>query len=406
MSASASAPIARREFAKGLIDRAIHQALAPVDRKTRREFARLLWNVQARSELLRPARSIGRIEPDRVARLVLGVLALVEHRNDWLRPVELWEPRGSSARPLFSSLAHHLLADYRVPPVLLSAWFEGSGWYARQQQGWFKHAGLGKSLRTAGFPIRLTRRMAHEFAQAPAHYPVGFALRWAQVRGLGGSDELARAVASTRLGREFCGDEFWTSVIHLFLNTPRLALAHIEPIVEYLNDQKFEFQRVILGEDSEVHLDPPQPDLSIKGRTVASLLRQATEWKASRQSDEPERRLFRWNRSGIGEFRREGEGEWPWTIREVLDSDELAAEGKAMRHCAADYAESCVQGLSSIWSLGLEGPERRVRVLTIEVNSADRKVVQAKARCNREPGEVARGILAEWARCEGLKLED
>ena len=36
--------------------------------------------------------------------------------------------------------------------------------------------------------------LAHEFAHAPANFPIEFALRWAQVRGLGGSDELARAV--------------------------------------------------------------------------------------------------------------------------------------------------------------------------------------------------------------------
>lgn len=213
-----SAHASRREFAKGLIDSAIRQALATTGRRPGRAFVRLLWNVQARSGLLRPSLAVGRIEVEQVTRLVDGLLALFEHRKEWLRPVESWEPRGSGTLPLFSSLAHHLLSEYPVPPVLLSAWFQGREWPARQQQNWFKRAGQGQSLREVGFPIRLTRRMAHEFANAPAHFSIEFALRWAQVRGLGGSEDLARSLAATRLGREFEADEFWVTLIHLFIN--------------------------------------------------------------------------------------------------------------------------------------------------------------------------------------------
>ena len=247
--------------------------------------------------------------------------------------------------------------------------------------------------------------MAHEFAHAPAHFPVEFALRWAQVRGLGGSDELARAVASTRLVRDYDNDEFWVSVIHLFLNSSRLDLAHVDPIIEYLHDQKFESQRAIIGEDTEVDLDPPQPGLSVKGRTAASLLRQATDWKARRRSGQPERRVIRWGRSGVGEFRLEGDGGRTWTIRELLDSDELAAEGKAMQHCVATYTEVCAKGLAAIWSVGVEGSGGRERVLTVEVDPASRGVVQAKARCNEEPDEVSQAVVVEWAGREGLRLE-
>jgi hypothetical protein len=399
------ASTARREFAKGTIDRAIRRALAATAGKPRRAFAGLLWVVQSRSEMLRPARYIGRTEADRVERLVLGLLALVGHRKHYLRPVETWVPQGAGPLPQFSSLAHHLLADYPVPPVLLSAWFRGTDWDARQQQGWFKHVGLGKSLRTAGLPIWLTRRMAHAFAHAPAQFPIEFALRWAQVRGLGGSDELARAVAATRLGRDFDNDEFWISVIHFLRNTIRLDPARVGPIIEYLHDQKFEAQRVIIGDDTEVYLGPAQPDLSVKGRTLASMWRQVAEWEARRRSAQPERRVIRWGRSGVGEYRTEDREGRTWEIRELLDSDALAAEGKAMKHCVATYTESCARGLSSIWSLGREGPGGRERLVTIEVSPRTREVVQAKARCNEEPDEPCRAILDEWAGREGLKLE-
>jgi hypothetical protein len=314
-------------------------------------------------------------------------------------------PQETNPIPLFSSLSHHLLAEYPVPPVLLSAWFRGVTGKGRQQQVWFKHAGCGKSLRTAGFPIPLTRRMAHEFAHAPAHYPIDFALRWAQVRGLGGSDSLARSVAATRLGREFENGEFWISVIHPLVNSPRLDPSHVEPIVEYLHDQKFRPRRIIVGEDTEVEVGPPQPGLSIKGRTTASLVRRAVEWQAERRSEQPQRGVIRWDRSDIGEYRQEGEGGPAWTIRELLDSDELAAEGKAMEHCVANYAGCCARRLTTIWSVGMETSEGRQRVVTVEVNPASREVIQAKARCNGEPDDSCVAILKEWAGREGLKLE-
>jgi hypothetical protein len=400
-----SAISARREFAKGVFDRAIRKVLDATYGKTLRAFVQLLWNVQGRSELLRPGRAIGRVADEPVDRIVLGLRALVEHRYEWLRPAEHWEPSGEGPTALFASLAHHLLANYPTPPVLLSAWFRGTDCHAHRLQRWFRHVGQGGSFRTAGLPLSLTRRMAHEFAHAPAAMPIEFALRWAQVRGLGGSGRLARAVAATRLGSELVGDDFWVSVIHLFLNTPRLDLEFVGPIVEYLHAQKFTYQKAILGEDSEVYLEPPQPDLTVKGRTVASLSRQAEEWRA-RQADTPQRRYFRWDRSAIAEYRRDDADGRSWTIRELLDSGQLAAEGKAMRHCVATYAEDCLKGRSTIWTLGLEDPDGRRRLATIEVDPQSREVVQAKARDNDGPDEPSRAILLEWAAREGLNLEN
>jgi hypothetical protein len=395
----------RREFAKRVIDREIRQARdATESPKEKRRFAELLWNVQGRSALLRPACWAGQVAAEPVAHLLRGLVALVGHHNQRVRPIETWEPGETSPVPLFSSLAHHLFANYPVPPVLLSSWFRGTNWAARRAQGWFKHAGLGKSLRSAGFPIRLTRRMAHEFAQAPANRAIEFSLRWAQVRGLGGSDALAQTVASGRLGRWFGEEEFWTSAIYLFINTPRLDLGHVDPIVEYLFEQKCGYQQVVLGEDTEAYLGPPQPELSLKGRTVASLLRQAKEWAAERPV-QPQRRLLRWQRSAIGEYRLELDDGRVWTIRELLDSNELAAEGKAMEHCVAThYTEYCAERACTIWSMAIEGVEGRERRATIEVDPQTKRIVQAKASLNQEPDDDSRAVLAQWAGQEGLAL--
>jgi hypothetical protein len=117
------------------------------------------------------------------------------------------------AWPQFSSLAQHLLARSPVPPFMASAWFDLPPGEQLPQHDWYRHLGRGENIRTAKLPLRLTRAMAHLFTQAPHYFSAVAALRWAQVRGLGGSPALARAVVGTRLGKVLENEEFWESVV-------------------------------------------------------------------------------------------------------------------------------------------------------------------------------------------------
>ena len=161
---------------------------------------------------------------------------------------------------------------------MASVWFRGSD-DEKRRQGWYRHMGLGRNIRTADVPLALTRKMAHEFTMAPDHYSVDMALRWGQVRGLGGEKALARAIVATRLGRSFEHEDFWRTVVHFFVNHPELGLEHVGPIVDYLHNQRFVAQEVFV-EEGDISPDPPQPNLSMKGRTPRSLLRQVGEWHA------------------------------------------------------------------------------------------------------------------------------
>lgn len=399
--------IARREFAKLVADEAIRKALESVScRKLRRAFLALTWEVRERSGLFRPGRMIGRVEPEWLDRIARGLLALCGHRAEWIRPIEGWAPDGVAPLGLFASLAHHLLAEYPVPPVLLSAWFREPGWEAARDQNWFKQAGRGARLRDLGLPAALNRRMLHLFSMAPVDLPVEAALRWAQVRGLGGPDGLARAVAATRLGREFDADRdpFWRSVFLFLAGQPALDLGQVEPIVDYLHDQKYGQPTVLIADDIEVCTGPPRPDLTIRGWSLASLLRRVADWRAGRKA-EPERKRLRWSASGIGPHRRDEPDGSAWTIVELLDSDALVEEGRAMDHCVATYAGSCQQRASTIWSLGREGAADRERALTIEVDPATRAIVQAKMKSNEEPDERCLGLLRDWAGQQGLEMQ-
>jgi hypothetical protein len=399
----------RKNAAKAVIDRAIRDAFAAIPghhAATAAAFHRLLRQVRRRSNLLSPPGAGGRYEQESYDDVLAGLLSLATF--DWIRPVEDWEPAGGNLRPQFASLAGHLLAAYPVPTFMTSVWLKGRTAEARRQQGWYAHIGAGRNIRHAGLPLGYTKRMAHHFLQAPDHFTVEAALRWGQVRGLGGPKPLARAVAATRLGRSFEDEDFWSTVVRFLVNHPGLDPTQIGPIVDYLHHQRFMPQDVLVEEGELTGLGPPQPNLSMKGRTARSLLRQVGEWH-ERLKQSRDVATLSWEPSRIGAFRhveRDADAELRcWTIRELTSGEQLRREGAAMRHCAASYAGSCARRSTSIWSMRFEDGGRRFRVMTIEVDPATRTIRQARRRGNAPPNDKALGVLRRWAAREGLRLE-
>jgi hypothetical protein len=401
----------RKNFAKSIIDLAIHDAIT-VARKnphTRLAFERLLHHAQTATALLRLPAIGGRIETGGIERVVSGLLALASHHAGWLRPIEDWTPTGQSPVPQFGSLAMHLLARYPVPAFMTSVWLRDRDAESLRYQGWYKHIGLGRNIRTADLPLPLTKMMAHHFMLAPDHFTVDAALRWGQVRGMGGSEELARAVSATRLGRSFEHEEFWKTVIQFFVNEPTLDSIHIGPILDYLNVQKFVPQEDFLEEGDLGRPGPPQPNLTMKGRTKRSLLRQVEEWHKSLRHS-PKVVTVHWERSGTNEFHfieKDGRDQEPprtWAIQELLSSGELYREALAMQHCVASYVRACAGRTSSIWSMRIGNEVRRHRVMTIEVDLKNRTICQARRRRNARPNGKAREMLERWARQERLSI--
>jgi hypothetical protein len=397
-----------RQTAKRQLDGSIHagRSLARRHDGALPAYERLLWQVQTRTDLLRPSDRAG----DNRNLLNAGLLALALHHADWLRPAEAWPPSRQHAWPLFTSLAHHLLARYPVPAFMTSVWFDLPPGEALPQHGWYKHLGLGQSIRTAPLPLRLTKAMAHLFTQAPHHYTAVAALRWAQVRGLGGCEALARAVVGTRLGKALENEDFWEGVLHFFVNHPSLELAQVGPVVDFLQHQKFEWKEAVSPEGVFGKRPPPRPDYSMKGRTAASVLRQVEEWhrELGRDTNQP---CLSWRHSPLKDFRlvegSEALGDMrAWTITELLTSRALFLEGRAMRHCVATYADRCARRQTSIWSVQVEDRRGRHRVLTVEVDLLKRTVCQARRKCNRPPQAAERELTERWAAQEGLKVAE
>ena len=340
-----------------------------------------------------------------------ALLMLALRHDQWTRPVEEWLPEHDDAAAQFASLTRHLLTRYYVPAFMDAAWFEGFTRHGCLHQDWFLHIGGGQNIRRAEIPVRLTERAAHHFLQAPPDFTIVGALRYGQVLGLGGDIYLARAVTESRLGRILPDEEFWTSVLHFFINNPCMRLSDIGPIVDYLYCQKFGEGEPPAERSPLPYEDAPDPGLSMKGRTLAALLRRVEEWheKLARESKRPR---TSWQPSGIAPLHVDQPDRYKvphsWVVRELLNSRELMEEGREQKHCVFGYGANCLNGSCSIWSLRVRAGNdlRYRRLFTIEVNNARRAIVQVRGRCNKTLGSFRRSermrtageMLRRWAR--------
>ncbi|MEO2003321.1 MAG: PcfJ domain-containing protein, partial [Candidatus Poribacteria bacterium] len=301
-----------------------------------------------------------------------------------------------------------VLAVYDAPWFMDTAWFQGLSDAALLRQDWFVAVATGTNIRKApDLPIELTKKMAHLLMQAPRTYTIDQALRWTQVVGMGGSQELAEAVMHTRLGQSFDREDFWVSVVKFLVYNPMLDTSYAEPVVTYIHQQKYEPEQMV-GDDGAITFgDPPHPGFSMRTRKVDALLAEVDEWRGEREREE---RVGSgsWSPSGFDPYDEADTDEYGrtrWTIRELTTMRALNLEGKAMRHCVASYARSCRAGSKSVWSLEAtndEGTSRRV--MTISVKTTTRMVTQARGKSNAHP---LGGHRSGWHRTrlrEGYKV--
>jgi hypothetical protein len=154
--------------------------------------------------------------------------------------------------------------------------------------------------------------------------------------------------------------------------------------------------------------DPPEPDFSLKGRTVASVLRLMREWHRSLGRTAS---AARWTPSTLRPMRVEFPNQNPqlpptvWLLVELTSAAELRTEGSALRHCVAMYSRYCVNGDSRIWSLRRRhGDDAPRSVLTIEVDTRRRAIVQLRGWWNTPPGGRPFEIVRSWAARERLRI--
>jgi hypothetical protein len=381
---------------RNLAERVEHAAL---DGEARRALRELVECADRRGHL---ALAEGHFGDERLP-FLQGLIALARCHESWLRRPQAWRPRSHNGRRQFAALARHLVARYPVPAFLDGAWLRRDT-PAERYREWYLRVGTGERLAGASAPVRLTRRVAHHFLAAPEALSIEHALRRAQVLALGGDESLAHAVLESRLGRDFEHDEFWVTVIAYLVRHPELARVHVGPVVDFLHHQRFAQRRLFVGPGVRENCPPPRPHLTMRGRSVPTLLREVEAWHGSlaRMSG---KKVVVWPPSGILPFEWEtgtrGEDLQVWRIRELLSAHDLNLEGQRMRHCVALYTSSCRAGHASIWAMECETHTGLRKHLTVQVNE-HRTVVQCRGRSNRLPRGSEIAVLRRWAQREGL----
>ena len=380
-----------------LVARICDGEATPTDRQNYPVLHRLFATAKQNSKRIAFKTLLLRVEKQRCYRLLAeaqyltGLYHVACFQPFFVRDIQLWRKVSHNPDKQFSGLLRHCFAKYELPLFLDSAWLPGGREVERR---WYVNLGTGFPARLLNYlPIPLTKWMAHEFMRAPDYCTIPEALRWGQVRAMGGDANLAWYVNRSWLGRNHFGeDAFWTTVIGFFAGLDTFDNRHLETVVDYIRHQ-----RTI------------QPGFSVKGRTPEALLRQTEAWHLRHNHARNRGGALVWKASGVGEFTA-GEGKEArrkeYAVRELLSSNELLAEGKAMHHCVSSYADSCNAGKCSIFSLSVYLPTafETQRLVTIEVNLRNRQVVQAKRKYNAVPMPKEMQLIREWADQTGLTL--
>jgi PcfJ-like protein len=374
------------------IDRGVRRALAVArKRASLSAFEELLAAVRANSDLLRPLPPGGRSGWEAAEPVLRGLLGLADERRYWIRDPAGWTAFGFCRREQFASLARHLLASHPVPEFLVSIWFETRASESRRLQRLYRHLAQGHNLRGFALPMQLTKPMVRFFCQAPAHFTVGSALRWCQVRGVGGSPDLANAVAATHLATSFASDAFWRDVIEFLIAWRDLEPRMVPFVVDFLRHHPAQFF-------AERRRDP-----EFRQRLLLEVRRRS----AKLELDRPPKHSWAPSRIKGFEYVETRQPQRPapvWTIRELTNSHDLIVEGRELRHCVARYTKACADRATTIWSLERSDGAETDRHLTIQLDPTRRRILQARGKFNRPPQEKGRQILQLWAEANRLKI--
>ena len=327
--------------------------------------------------------------------LLRGVFMASIFTSKAIRNVEDWVPKTHNRARQLSELVHYLYAQYPMPRFFDSAYMLKDPLY----MAWFVHIAQGKSVRKfEQIPIPMTAKMAHIFMQVPPQYSVIEALRYCQIVANGGDEHLVNAVIGSRMVEDFANNAFWETVLRFFIQNPMLDKAEVLPLIDYIHHVKF-------GAGNS-------PNFSMKGRTVAALLRLMHEWHNEMNRQNRKNGFYgentKWVGSSITDFvYEEGTDEAKrktYTIRQLTNAKALHEEGKAMSHCVYSYTHSCISGRTSIWAMKEEVFGVITRLLTIEVNNAERMIVQIRGKYNRLPTAQEMKIVDRWMARSLIKI--
>lgn len=334
-----------------------------------------------------------------------------------IRCRDAWRPqlKTRDGRRLRLAAARHLFAIYPVAAHLEHIWLDGSGLDAneiRLRKRWYIAAAGGQSLYKVGAGEWLTRKEVHCFLNPPAALDFCETFWLAIVRTYTDDLGIAQRVARSKISRTPRGDlAFWREAARFFALNP-LPIEEIDDLCDHLAAR--------LERD---------PQYSLRGRTLESLQRQMQDWHRDiamvARIEAARRRTAVLRAAGAGVRPSKDDGcwagsplaNWSWrpsdrkantrgeefAVMQITKADDLVAESRAMHHCVWTYAEKCIAGQASIWSLRRPGVGRADRMLTIELDPRNR-AVQVRGFGNRTARQDELQILGRWAKARGVTL--
>lgn len=136
-------------------------------------------------------------------------------------------------------------------------------------------------------------------------------------------------------------------------------------------------------------------DFDLKGRTLKSMLREMTLWH--RELNLQEQGTGAWKTHNLSHVLEKDE-----VIFEELDNaKKLQYEGRRQHNCAASYLKKCMESRCAI--VAMNELNSRLRV-TLEINISDKKIVQAKGKCNAKPTSQELKYIRRYARDKQLAI--
>lgn len=369
-------------------------------RPIRNHWERLLCAVGYDAPLLSVCPAVPRRQLSSGNTFLDGLFWCAMRYKVWLRPIEEWTPQGEEPLERFGSLVKHLFLHYPVPRFLLAGWFEGFSSGAWHHQNWCLHIGRGGSVQTLNMPHSLTHRAAHLFLQTPLALPLCYAPRYAQALAMGSTPEFAERLAAA-FPVCYQDEQVMQRLMRLFIRDGEATVEQMKLMAGFAEFEQLRAQ----GMDEA---------FSLSGRTVRALLRAAEEWESKRQTGQWGERWKPREWANLAHDVTLDDGTTAhWTLHELTSGSDLYDEGRMMRNCVYGYAERCLRGTASIWSVRCFRPTMKKprSVLTVELAPDRNEIVQVRpfANGNLCPTENARHALAvsllkQWAAEQNLAL--
>lgn len=303
-----------------------------------------------------------------------------------VRPIEDWKRPSFSPDDQIEDLIDFLFASYPTPVFLTTAFYENS----LSRMLWYIKLGQGASVtELPNFPEYLTAKMAHTFKETPKGYTISQALVRAQALCYGATDVVANRLVYSQLSAKERNMTYWNGVIQFFAKATEENLIHFATILNYL-----EFARI------------RNSSFSLKGRSFASLTRDALDWSAYTAKMNAEASQIMWYSSGISPLHKrkvQGDNEVIYVSVELLNAEALYEEGNEMNHCIGEYVDNCVAGNSAVFSLRKIENGTFKRLATVEINPKTMELEEANGNCNSDLTHEAFSILKTWCSEAGVR---